>query len=299
VVAVVDDAIGQEGGVAPGRDDLLATVRGLPVHFDSQLVRPDDSFHRTVTVIQYRSVAQHAVGFRLPRVDEGVGVARRAMHNGPPDQVDVGTGLPHLRASAPDRHRQQNRPHRRAPHARKIGIILLVASGCHGNRVDVTPQPIATTVDKVWLLEASGTAVPDTDVTFAVTTGRTIVLRHARPDDAIFAVLQFPGAKDSLRARDSIHVTIHPTPGRYAFTLTTADKIASGAQATFSYAIHFQAPTDAKSTYPSPARLEAQLAPAELGPDTKVQFLAATRPAADMIRFPLLAAGTYALAAPR
>lgn len=162
------------------------------------------------------------------------------------------------------------------------------------------PQPNATTtLDKVWLLEASGSPVPDTSVTFAVATGRTIVLRHAHPDDAIFLLLQFPATKDSLRAHDSVHVTIRSMRGKYAFTLTTADKIASGAQATFSYALHFQTSADAVTKYPSPGRLEAQLMPAEIGADNKVQFLAGARPAADMIRFPLTAPGTYGLAAPR
>ncbi len=175
----------------------------------------------------------------------------------------------------------------------------MLASACHANRANVMPQPAATTLDRVWLLEASGTPIPDTSVTFALATGRTIVLRHARPDDAIFLVLQFPATKDSLRARDSVHVTIRPMRGKYAFTLTTPDKIGSGAQATFSYAIHFQTPRDALAKYPSPGRFEAQLSPTEIIADTKVQFLVGARPAADMIRFPLIAPGSYGLAAIR
>ena len=176
---------------------------------------------------------------------------------------------------------------------------MLVAAACHGNRTEVMLRPATTTLDKVWLLEASGTPVSDTTVTFALATGRTIVLRHARPDDAIFAVLQFPATKDSLRPRDSVHVSIHPMAGKYAFTMTTTDKLGIGAQATFSYAIHFRTPSDAFAKYPNPGRFEAQLAPAELGADNKVQFLAGSRPAADMIRFPLTTSGSYALAASR
>jgi hypothetical protein len=149
------------------------------------------------------------------------------------------------------------------------------------------------------MLEMSGPAVADTSVTFAVATGRTIVLHQAKPDDAIFAVLTFPAAKDSLRTRDSVQVTIHQTPGHYAFTLATADKLGVGAQATFYYAMHFQTPSDAVTLYPNPGRFEAKLAPATIGVDNKVVFLRGDRPAADAIRFPMIAAGTYALAAMR
>jgi hypothetical protein len=160
-------------------------------------------------------------------------------------------------------------------------------------------RPAATTLDKVWLLEASGPAVADTSVTFAVAAGRTIVLRHAQPDDAIFLVLTFPATKDSLGTRDSMHVTIHQTPGKYAFTLATADKFGPGVRAMFSYAIHFHTPSDAGAQYPSPGRFEAELAPAEIGADNKVLFLVGERPAADAIRFPLIAPGTYGVAAVR
>jgi hypothetical protein len=160
-------------------------------------------------------------------------------------------------------------------------------------------QPASTTLDKVWLLEASGTIVPDTAVTFAVASGRTIVLRHKAPDDAIFLVLRFPAAADSLRPTDSMHVLIHPTPGKYAFSLTTDDKLGRGIDATFSYAFHFQTPSDALPTYPSPGRFEARIAPASIAGDNNVQFLLGTRPAADMIRFPVSAPGTYGLAVAR
>jgi hypothetical protein len=177
--------------------------------------------------------------------------------------------------------------------------VLLLASACHRSAPAVTAQPTATTLDKVWLLEASGAPVADTSVIFAVATGRTIVLRHAPPDNAIFVMVTFPASKDSLRTRDSMHVTIQPTPARYAFTLATPDKIEAGVQATFSYAIHFQTPAGARTTYPVPGRFEAQIGPAQIGADNKVQFLVGARPAADMIRFPVTIPGTYALAAVR
>lgn len=163
----------------------------------------------------------------------------------------------------------------------------------------MTPQPTTTTLDKVWLLESSGAAVPDSSVTFAAATGRTIVVRHSRPGDAIFLVLQFAASKDSLRSHDSVHVTIRPMPGKYAFTLSTTDRVGIAAEATFSYAIHFQTPADAVAKYPSPGRFEEQLVPVEIGADNRVRFLSGARPGADLIRFTLTGPGTYGLAAAR
>jgi hypothetical protein len=186
-------------------------------------------------------------------------------------------------------------------------LLSLQGVACHGNRVDVSAGTAsasigmspATTLDKVWLLEASGAPVADTSVTFAARSGRTIVLRHAHPDNAIFLILDFPPSTDSARAVDSLHVRVQPVAGKYAFALITPDKLAPAAQATFSYAIHFQAPTEASAKYPSASALEQALAPALLGAASKVQFVGGTRPAADVVRFPVAAAGSYGLVVAR
>lgn len=141
--------------------------------------------------------------------------------------------------------------------------------------------------------------VGDTSVTFAAKSGRTVVMRHAAPDDAIFVIVQFPASADTAHARDSLHVTIHPTPGKYGFSIASADKLTTGTTATFSYAMHFRTPGEAAVTNPGPGRFEQLLVPALLTSDNKVQFLQGERPAADMLRFPIAAAGTYAAAAPR
>ena len=179
-----------------------------------------------------------------------------------------------------------------------LSVILLLA-GCSRAGVDPSPQPAPTTVDRVWLLEASGPVVADTSVTFSAKAGRTVVMRHRAPDDAIFVVVLFPPSADTAHARDSIRVTIHPTGGQYGFTLATSDKLVNGTQATFSYAIHFRTPTGATATYPNPGRFEQLVVPALLTSDNHVQYLAGGRPAADMLRFPVTTAGTYALVAPR
>lgn len=179
-----------------------------------------------------------------------------------------------------------------------LGAALLLAA-CQHAPADTSPQPATVTADKVWFLEASGTPVADSAVTFAAAEGRVVVMRHLPPDDAMFVVLQFPPSVDPARAHDTVHVTIRPTAGAYGFLLTTSDRLPSGTQATFSYAVHFQTPLDAAVKYPSPGRFELLVIPALLGPDRRVQFLAGLRPAADMLRFPVAIAGSYALVVPR
>ena len=153
--------------------------------------------------------------------------------------------------------------------------------------------------DKVWFLEASGAPVSDTTVAFAAAAGRTVVMRHQSPDDAIFAVLHFPPATDTARRRDTIHVAIRPAIAAYGFVLATPDRLPANTQATFSYAVHFRTPADAAAKFPSPARFELLVVPAVVSADRHVQILTAARPAADMMRFPVAAPGTYALVVPR
>ena len=174
---------------------------------------------------------------------------------------------------------------------------MLVLSACHQPPADPAPKPSNTTIDKVWLVETSGLVVRDTSVVFSAASGRTIVLRHALPDNAIFATLEF--LPDSTRARDSVHVSVQPTPGQYGFILMTNDKLSPGARATFSYALHFRTPSDAAVKYPSPERFEQLVFPALITADSKVQLLVGQRPAADMLRFPLAGAGRYAAVAAR
>ena len=157
----------------------------------------------------------------------------------------------------------------------------------------------STTLDKVWLLEAAGAPVHDTAITFAASAGRTIVMRHAQPDNAIFLILDFPPWTGTARTSDSIHVSVQPVANRYAFALQTSDKLGPRIQATFSYAIHFQEPTGAHAKYPSPGALELALAPAQLAAANKVQFIVGNRPAADVIRFPVAGPGSFALVVAR
>jgi len=170
---------------------------------------------------------------------------------------------------------------------------MLLLAACHQAQPTGPSQPSSASLDKTWQLEASGRPVNDTSVTFAAGHGRTVTLRHAPPDDALFLTLTFPA--DSTRAKDSIHVTLRPVPGKYAFALTTADKLPAGTKATFSYAIHFQTPAAATTRYPSPGRFEQLVSPVQIMPDNRARFITAQRPAADMLSFVLTSAGNYAL----
>jgi hypothetical protein len=298
MIAVVNHPVGKEGRVTPSSDDLLATVRGLPVHFDSQFVQPDDTFHRTVTVIQYRCKAKETMSLGLPGGQQRVRVAGSAVRHGPLDQRDVRTRTPLLRRRPPGTHDQRQRAAQLGSHLGKIGIILL-AAGCHRQTPDETTRPATTTLDKVWVLESNGPTVPDTSVAFDARVGRTVVLHHARPDNMLFVTLHFPPLKDSTSAVDSVHLNIHPMPGKYGFTLTTNDKLPVGSEAVFSYAVHFLTPAEAAVKYPSPGRFEQLVAPALVTADNQVRFLDGDRPAADALHFLIAVPGSYLLAAPK
>lgn len=154
------------------------------------------------------------------------------------------------------------------------------------------PQPLAQVV----ILEQSGISPSDTTVRFAASRGRTVVLRHAPPDNAIFAIVQIPpdGA-----ATDSVTLVLRPTPGRYGLTIGAEPRLPGAGTITFSYAVHFQSPSLAGSRYRNDVGYSQWLGLGRLtGPD-RLTFLPFTRPAADMIRGALGATGEYLVAAPR
>ncbi|MEI2719370.1 MAG: hypothetical protein V9E87_04425 [Gemmatimonadales bacterium] len=157
------------------------------------------------------------------------------------------------------------------------------------------PQALAS----VWPLERLGPSPTNTTVRFAAAIGRTIVLRHPRPDLSIFAIVTFPPGAMRARQGDTVTVQLQPTPGRYGVTVTSPDSFATAAVGTFSYAVHFAAPEGAQGRYPTATRFEAAMGAAHLVDSTTVRFLPGERPAGDMLRFAIVAPGTYLLAAPR
>jgi hypothetical protein len=89
------------------------------------------------------------------------------------------------------------------------------------------------------------------------------------------------------------------SPGRYGLKIETSDSLGLGISVTFSYAMHFQEPSDATGKYRTPGQFEQAIAAAHLLADDHLQFVESVRPAADMIRFPVTAPGTWLLAARR
>src|SRR5690606_10124212 len=98
----------------------------------------------------------------------------------------------------------------------------------------------------------SGVSPNDTTVEFSAATGRTIMMRHTPPDNAIFAILEIP-ADSSASGRVSVSIAV--TPGRYGVTISAQPRLPSDTRLSFSYAIHFQAPPQVPSAaYPTIAR---------------------------------------------
>jgi len=166
------------------------------------------------------------------------------------------------------------------------------------------PDPVATVqalppqpLDRVLILEQAGASPSDTVFRFAAGLGRTILVRHAPPDNAIFAIVAIP--PDS-GAADSITVTLQPSPGRYGLALTASPRLPSGGTITFSYAVHFQAPSTLDTSRYRDARDYARwLGIGRVLDGDRVRFLAFSHPAADMLRAPLNGQGVYVVAAPR
>jgi hypothetical protein len=146
------------------------------------------------------------------------------------------------------------------------------------------------------MLGRSGLTPMDTTLTIASNVGRVVVLRHPPPDNAIFAMLDIPG--DSA-ATDSIRIELLPVPGSYGVNIQATPRLPVGMRLTFSYAVHFQAPSDAITGYISATRYEQALGVGRVEPDNRLRFVAGDRPAADMLRVPVTGAGVYHVAAPK
>jgi hypothetical protein len=169
-------------------------------------------------------------------------------------------------------------------------------AACHHAPPNGHPVPggpgTSTTVEHVWEVESSGEVVSDTSITFTARAGRAVVLHHGPPDGAIFARLDFPA--DST-ANGEITVRLQPVAGKYAFAITSSGKLPVGSTATFTYPFHFRIPAAAQSQYTNPGRFEQLVSAAALDADHKVLLLKSDRPATDMLRFPLIAPGSFAL----
>ncbi len=144
--------------------------------------------------------------------------------------------------------------------------------------------------------DRTGVSPPDTTVRLSARTGRTIVMRHAPPDNAVFAIVRVP--PDSS-ASDSLTLSLRVTPGRYGVTVTGEPRLPTGTLLTFSMAIHFQEPSAVPSAvYPTATRYAAWLGIGQTLADGRLQYLLTSRPGADMLRAGLTGNGEYQVAAP-
>ncbi len=149
------------------------------------------------------------------------------------------------------------------------------------------------------MLDQTGPSATDTIVWFNPAKPRTVMLRHAPPDNAVYAIVDVPAGAVAPAAGDSASISIAPTPGRYALSISTSGALTGSLVVTFSYATHFQAPSDALARYPSPTRFDQAMGAGVLEGADMIRFLPTTRPAADMMQFTVSAPGTYVLAAPK
>lgn len=155
-------------------------------------------------------------------------------------------------------------------------------------------------LSELYPLELNGTPPLDTALALRPGVARTVIVRHAPPDNNTFAELQFPAsvfAGDS--AVDSVHIKVMARPGLYGLTLESDQPLGPGARITFKYPVHFQAPQAATGRYGNALAFERALLVAAEQEDGRYGLLASTRPASDNLSAPMPRAGTYFAAAPR
>ena len=92
---------------------------------------------------------------------------------------------------------------------------------------------------------------------------------------------------------------MRPRPGVYGVDVASSLPIRPGAYLVFKYARFFSSPARARTVYGSDAVYERALAVGQLRADGMLALLPSTRPAADVLRAPLPAAGSYLVAAPQ
>lgn len=184
-------------------------------------------------------------------------------------------------------------------------LIACGVAGCAPKQFGVSSGPTPAeqlaalppqAADQLLFPDRSGVSPPDTMVRVAARIGRTIVLRHAPPDNAVFAILAVPA--DSTAA-DSLTLTLRVTPGRYGLMVQGEPRLPAGTVLTFSYAIHFQAPPEVPSAaYPTITRFADWLAVGQLLTDGGLRYHPTTRPGGDLLRIVLEGGGEYLVAAP-
>lgn len=186
--------------------------------------------------------------------------------------------------------------------ASAVGLAAMLVAACGGRprsatRVDPTgPRLVPATAAIV--LETAGP--PPSDTTVEVTAGQpqVVVIRHGPPENVVFAEVGFPAGAFRVDSGRVVKVELRPRPGVYGLDILTNQPFGEGASVTFKYARYFLASARARAAFGSDVQYERALAVGRLVPGSaQLALLPSTRPAADNLRAPLPAPGTYLVAA--
>lgn len=187
-----------------------------------------------------------------------------------------------------------------------MALTITMVIGCRGRppvqggAAEPSQAPNVTLpADQLFVLEWWGAPPLDTAVVFRPGGRRTVLLRHAAPDNTVFAELSLPAELFPAGSTDSISIRIEPRAGLYGVTITGTPAFKEGAILTFKYPVHFVAPAAASRRYGNPAQFERALAIGVQEPDGRFRLLSSTRPAADNLSATIPGPGVYLVAAPR
>jgi len=185
-------------------------------------------------------------------------------------------------------------------------LLGLAVLGCRNRPAVQTgasePVEAATNVilplAQLYVLEASGAPAEDTVAAFLPGGPRTVLIRHAPPDNTVFAELSIPDSALPANVTDSIRITVEIRPGVYGLSIVSSQPLGPS-RLTFRYPVHFAAPSAASQKYGNAAMFERALLVAAQEPDGRFRLLPSTRPAADNLSAAIPGAGVYLVAAPR
>lgn len=149
----------------------------------------------------------------------------------------------------------------------------------------------------VYQLESTGAPPPDSTVMATAGIPRSVVLRHAPPDNVVFVEVAFDSSAFQAAPGREVEIHVTPRPGVYGLTLSTSAPF-TAARITFAYPVHFFAPAGARTRYGGDLGVERALAIARLDGQV-VTFLPSTRPATDHLSTVVTQPGTYLVAVPR
>ena len=186
--------------------------------------------------------------------------------------------------------------------ASAIAAVLGAACGGRSRPSDPPPGPgpaRTLPIASVYLLQQSGAPPPDTTVTLIAGTPRHILFRTPPPDNAVIADVYFGAQAFQAAAGTPVPVTLRASPAAFGLILEAGTPFQAGGEITFKYAVHFVAPPEAASRYPSHVLLERALAIGRLNAAGEIDLLPSVRPASDNLQAPAASAGTYLVAAPR